>query len=73
MVSPSPFLREQIVKEKTLSLTGMVGIFPAATVGGEDVEVYANESRCGEADAEIAKRPARPRGDRQTDETDVRV
>lgn len=39
--------RTQIVKEKTLSLTGMVGIYPAATVGGEDVEVYANESRWG--------------------------
>lgn len=37
--------RTQIVKEKTLSLTGIVGIFPAATVDGEDVEVYANESR----------------------------
>lgn len=35
----------QIVKEKSLSLTGIVGIFPAATVDGEDVEVYANESR----------------------------
>eukprot|EP00903_Cladosiphon_okamuranus_P009574 g9116.t1 len=36
---------KKIVKEKTLSLTGIVGIFPAATVDGEDVEVYANESR----------------------------
>ncbi|CAN0472393.1 unnamed protein product, partial [Laminaria digitata] len=36
---------KQIVKEKTLSLTGIVGIFPAATVGGEDVEVYADDSR----------------------------
>lgn len=33
------------MKEKTLSLTGIVGIFPAATVGGEDVEVYADENR----------------------------
>ena len=37
--------KKQIVKEKTLSLTGIIGIFPAATVGGEDVEVYADESR----------------------------
>ena len=39
------FCDTQIVKEKTLQLVGMVGIFPAASVGGEDVEVYANESR----------------------------
>lgn len=37
--------RTQIVKEKSLNLVGIVGIFPAATVDGEDVEVYANDSR----------------------------
>lgn len=37
----------QIVKDKTLSLAGIVGIFPAARVDGEDVEVYADESRQG--------------------------
>ncbi|CAM9406723.1 unnamed protein product, partial [Ectocarpus fasciculatus] len=36
---------KKIVKEKSLNLVGLVGIFPAATVDGEDVEVYANDSR----------------------------
>lgn len=35
---------KQIVKDKTLRLTGIVGIYPAARVG-EDVEVYADDSR----------------------------
>ncbi|CAM9441759.1 unnamed protein product [Ectocarpus sp. 6 AP-2014] len=36
---------KKIVKEKSLNLVGLVAIFPAATVDGEDVEVYANDSR----------------------------
>lgn len=35
---------KQIVQEKTLQLTGIVGIYPASRVG-EDVEVYADASR----------------------------
>lgn len=37
---------QQIVAEKTLQLTGIVGMYPAARVG-EDIEVYADESRRG--------------------------
>lgn len=36
--------RFQIMAERTLWLSGIVGIYPAARVG-EDVEVYADESR----------------------------
>jgi len=31
---------ESVIKNKTLQLKGVVGIFPANSVGGEDVEVY---------------------------------
>ena len=34
-----------IIKEKTLTLKGVVGLYPANTKGTEDVEVYADESR----------------------------
>jgi 5-methyltetrahydrofolate--homocysteine methyltransferase len=36
---------EQIRASKCLSLKGIVGLYPANTVGTEDVEVYADESR----------------------------
>ena len=35
----------EIVKNKSLQLKGMVGLYPANTVGTEDVEVYKDESR----------------------------
>jgi 5-methyltetrahydrofolate--homocysteine methyltransferase len=35
----------QIMKDKSLSLKGIVGLYPANTVGYEDVEVYTDDSR----------------------------
>jgi 5-methyltetrahydrofolate--homocysteine methyltransferase len=35
----------EIVKTKSLWLKGIVGIYPANTVGYEDVEVYTDETR----------------------------
>jgi 5-methyltetrahydrofolate--homocysteine methyltransferase len=36
---------ERIVDEKWLRASGVIGLFPAAQVGDDDVEVYAEESR----------------------------
>ena len=38
-------IMDDIMKNKTLRLKGIVGMYPANTVGTEDVEVYADESR----------------------------
>jgi 5-methyltetrahydrofolate--homocysteine methyltransferase len=38
-----------VISSSTLSLTGVVGIYPANTVGSEDVEVYTDESRSNAA------------------------
>ena len=34
-----------LIKSKSLSLKGVVGLFPANTSGTEDVEIYADENR----------------------------
>src|SRR3712207_4068395 len=36
---------DRIVEEKWLRANGVVGLFPANSVGGEDIEVYTDESR----------------------------
>ena len=36
---------EQIVREKWVSASGVLGLFPAARVNGDDIEIYADESR----------------------------
>jgi 5-methyltetrahydrofolate--homocysteine methyltransferase len=36
---------EEIMKDKTLWLKGVVGLYPANTKGTEDVEIYADETR----------------------------
>lgn len=41
---PPPLLPQDIVKHKRLRLAGIVGIFPANSVG-DDIEVYGDESR----------------------------
>ncbi len=36
---------DRIVAEKWLTANGVIGLFPANRVGGEDVEIYADEAR----------------------------
>merc|ERR1711871_1013528 len=38
-------MMNQIMKDKSLSLKGVVGLYPANTVGTEDVEIYEDETR----------------------------
>ncbi len=38
---------DKIVKEKLLTANGVVGLFPANSVGIDDIEVYTDESRTG--------------------------
>ena len=38
-------MMEKVIQNKTLSLKGVVGVFPANTVGTDDVEVYTDDSR----------------------------
>ncbi|MCU0344794.1 MAG: B12-binding domain-containing protein, partial [Ignavibacterium sp.] len=40
-------LLDKIVSEKLLTANGVVGLFPANSVGCDDIEVYADESRTG--------------------------
>ncbi len=40
-------LLDRIISEKLLTANGVVGLFPASTVGFDDIEVYTNESRTG--------------------------
>ena len=39
---------DRIVAERTLRARGVIGIFPANTVGEDDIEVYTDETRAGE-------------------------
>jgi 5-methyltetrahydrofolate--homocysteine methyltransferase len=39
---------DRIVAERTLQARGVIGIFPANTVGEDDIEVYTDETRAGE-------------------------
>ncbi len=36
---------DRIVREGSLSCNGMIGIYPAASLDGDDIEVYADETR----------------------------
>jgi len=40
-------LLDKIIKEKQLTANGVVGLFPANSVGVDDIEVYSDESRGG--------------------------
>ena len=40
-------LLDKIISEKLLAANGVVGLFPANSVGVDDIEVYADESRSG--------------------------
>jgi 5-methyltetrahydrofolate--homocysteine methyltransferase len=40
-------LLDKIIKEKLLTANGIVGLFPANSVGVDDIEVYTDESRTG--------------------------
>ena len=40
-------LLDKIINEKLLTANGVVGLFPANTVGVDDIEVYSDESRSG--------------------------
>jgi 5-methyltetrahydrofolate--homocysteine methyltransferase len=40
-------LLDKIIDEKLLSANGVIGLFPANSVGVDDIEVYADESRSG--------------------------
>jgi 5-methyltetrahydrofolate--homocysteine methyltransferase len=40
-------LLDKIINEKLLTANGVVGLFPANTVGIDDIEVYSDESRSG--------------------------
>ena len=40
-------LLDRIISEKLLTANGVVGLFPASTVGFDDIEVYTDESRTG--------------------------
>ena len=39
---------DRIVAERTLRARGVIGIFPANTIGEDDIEVYTDETRAGE-------------------------
>ena len=43
-LSPSPAARQDIVANKRLRLKGIVGIYPANSVG-DDIELYSDEGR----------------------------
>ena len=40
-------LLDKIISEKLLTANGVVGLFPANSVGFDDIEIYADESRAG--------------------------
>jgi len=40
-------LLDKIIEEKLLQANGVVGLFPANTVGVDDIEIYSDESRSG--------------------------
>ncbi len=40
-------LLDKIINEKLLTANGVIGLFPANTVGTDDIEVYSDESRSG--------------------------
>ena len=40
-------LLDKIINEKLLAAKGVIGLFPANTVGVDDIEIYSDESRSG--------------------------
>jgi len=40
-------LLDKIISEKLLTANGVIGLFPANSVGNDDIEIYSNESRTG--------------------------
>jgi 5-methyltetrahydrofolate--homocysteine methyltransferase len=40
-------LLDKIISKKLLTANGVVGLFPASSVGFDDIEIYADESRAG--------------------------
>ena len=40
-------LLDKIISEKLLTANGVIGLFPANSVGYDDIEIYSNESRTG--------------------------
>ena len=40
-------LLDKIISEKLLTANGVIGLFPANSVGHDDIEIYSNESRTG--------------------------
>lgn len=40
-------LLDKIIKEKLLTANGIIGLFPANSIGVDDIEVYTDESRAG--------------------------
>ena len=40
-------LLDEIISKKLLSANGVLGVFPANTVGYDDIEIYADDSRKG--------------------------
>ncbi len=40
-------LLDKVIDEKTLTANGVVGLFPANSIGVDDIEVYTDESRSG--------------------------
>jgi 5-methyltetrahydrofolate--homocysteine methyltransferase len=40
-------LLDKIINEKLLTAKGVIGLFPANSVGGDDIEIYTDDSRTG--------------------------
>ena len=40
-------LLDEIILEKSLTANGIVGLFPASTIGVDDIEIYSDETRTG--------------------------
>jgi len=57
-------LLARIVDERLLTASGVVGLFPANTVGDDDIEIYPDESRRGELAVvhTLRQQQKRPRG-----------
>src|SRR5262249_34826068 len=47
LLADAQALLSRIVKEKLLTAKAVVGLFPAASVGDDDVEIFTSESRDG--------------------------
>jgi 5-methyltetrahydrofolate--homocysteine methyltransferase len=45
LLAEAQAMLERIVREKWIRASGVYGLFPAAQVGGDDIEIYIDESR----------------------------